>query len=149
MLQELEVTEKNLEHRMTLHHGFTKYHIRLDVYQTERTFPSVLRDRSGRQIKFRFERPSLDSGSNFPFHRKLGLRRPFGQWKCSSMSAGAAEVFEMGGSTPGGGAHTEQPLRQAPQTNSIRRWVKISSLKRFAFPSPHQKIVKDLVQNDR
>lgn len=77
MIQNLGTDTKNLKHRLTIHHGFTKYHIRLDVYQ----------------------------------------------WKCSSRSAGGAEVFEN------------------------IRWVKIKDLGKFAFPSPHQKIVKELVEN--
>ncbi len=76
-----------LQHRMTVHHGFTKYRIRLDVY----------------------EYPSTGAGRN-----------PIKSWD---------KLFP-------------KPAR------AEQKWVKQDQLSKLAFPSPHQKIVRDLVNRD-
>jgi len=173
MLQEVEMAATNLKRRLTLHHGFTRYQIQLDVYEYQikrscqqplfaqglrlqqelQAFcqgplavpPSeaVVSPRSNRLSLARSLRHSLTTAADTSTSTNL---KTFPYVRRNRISAGGAEVFEMGGSTPGGGAHTEQPPRR-PQRNSNLKWVRVKELEKFAFPSPHQKIVKELTEN--
>ncbi len=57
--------------------------------------------------------PSPCAASALRLWQTLSLDRPRAP-PSSNQEGGHVEVFEMGGSTPGGGAHTEQPPRQEP-----------------------------------
>ncbi len=82
MIKDLGTDLKNSKHRLTIHHGFTRYQIRLDVYEKQLTHRYF-----SREVRINF--------------------RAF----------------------------------------SRSRWVKVRDLAKFAFPSPHQKIVKELMDH--
>ncbi len=100
MIKNLGIDAKELNHRLTIQHGFTKYQIQLDVYEWETQNDAKIYAKHARR------NDSLILGHSYAFNSRQILR----------------------------------PFRDSS------RWVKIGQLKKFAFPAPHQKIVKELLK---
>lgn len=86
----LGLAAAELNHRLTVRHGFTKYQVTLEVYE----------------------------------HRKTAAKEPEPQ-------AGFLPFKEKAG-----------------PASAVAQWMPIQKLARLAFPSPHQKIVKELLKNN-
>ena len=82
MLKELRLTTKDLKRKLTIYHGFTRYRVQLDVYETK--------EKQNQRV------PDTTNSGAWHHHR----------------------------------------------------WVSVSDLKKFAFPAPHQKIVRELVKKN-
>ena len=100
--KEIGVDPSGLKRRMTVHHGFTKYRVRLDVYEYLR---SHCEEAEGRRSN-----PEI-TGSI------LYLRDCFAR------------------------------LGRARNDGIVCKWVSLNKLPKLAFPSPHQKIARELLDH--
>jgi A/G-specific adenine glycosylase len=100
LAQRFKLKLRQLRPRLTLKHGFTRYQIRLDVYETFNEIAS--------------------SASRPPHNDVIAIRHD--SWRRSNLKSRLKSKYEL-------------------------RWIRISDLSRFPFPSPHQKIAKVLTEN--